>query len=164
MTVNEALDKIYEIVNAAKERLEGNGFVMDVQTAYYSAMLQPLPDANKARYVNVSLVVSKVDGKEGEEYCLSLGAALLRNHANEKRLMRDIEMFQKFVDDTVDTLAQFEDKNAGLDHLTQKAQEEYDELVSKAMEQQAKNRKSSMIINVVFIAMLVLLFFLMTRK
>ena len=164
MTVNEALTKMYEVVGAAKEKLEGNGFVMSIQTFYYDSMLRTLPDQNKARYATVTLMVSKQDGKEGEEYCLSLGVAILKNNANGKRLVGDIEIFERYVEDTVQTLAEFEDKNAGLDHLTEKAEKEYEERMTQAKEQQAKNAKSTRIFNIIFFAVFILIIFLLTRK
>ena len=153
-----------EIVGAAKERLDGNGFVMSIKTFFYDGMFRTLPDEKKARYATVTLIVSKEGGKEGEEYCLSLGVAIFRNTANGKRLQGDIEIFQRYVDDTVETLAGFEDKNEGLDHLTAKAEEEYEERLAKAKEQQTKNHKSTTIFNIIFVAVFILLVFLMTRK
>ena len=67
MTVTEAIGKMQEAVAAAKDRLEGNGFIMSVETDYMNAMLRSVPDVNKAKYVTVSLVVGKEGGKEGEE-------------------------------------------------------------------------------------------------
>jgi hypothetical protein len=164
MTVQEALTKMNEIVGAAKDRLEGNGFVMSIQTFFYDAMYRSLPDEKKARYATVTLIVSKEDGKEGEEYCLSLGVAILRNNANGKRLQGDIEVFQRYVDDTVETLAEFEDKNAGFDHLTAKAEQEYEERLAQAKEQQVKNHKSTTIFNIIFVVVFILLVFFITRK
>lgn len=164
MTVQEALTQMNEIVGAAKDRLEGNGFVMSIKTFFYDAMLRTLPDEKKARYATVTLIVNKQDGKEGEEYCLSLGVAILKNNANSKRLMGDIEIFQRYVDDTVETLAGFEDKNEGLDHLTAKAEEEYNERMEQAKEQHTKNNRATTIFNIIFVAVFILLVFLITRK
>ena len=88
MTVQEALTQMHEVVGAAKERLEGNGFVMSIQTFYYDAMLRVIPNEKRARFATVTLIVNKVDGKEGEEYCLSLGVAILGKKANAKRLAK----------------------------------------------------------------------------
>lgn len=164
MTVTEALTKMNEIVNAAKERLEGNGFAMRIETTFFDSMVRPLPDANRARFATVSLLINKPDGKEGEEYCLSLGVAIFKTSANEKRLIGDIERYQKLVDDTVETLAGFEDKNEGFDFLTKKAAEEYEELMAKAREQQSKSRRISAIVNAVFIIATILLFIWLARK
>lgn len=164
MTVQEALTQMNEIVGAAKDRLEGNGFVMSIKTFFYDAFLRTLPDEKKARYATVTLIVNKQDGKEGEEYCLSLGVAILKNNANSKRLMGDIEIFQRYVDDTVETLAGFEDKNEGLDHLTAKAEQEYEERMTQAKEQHTKNNRATTIFNIIFVAVFILLVFLITRK
>lgn len=164
MTVQEALTKMHEVVDAARERLEGNGFTMTVTTVFMDSMFRILPDENKARYARVSLLINKEGGQEGEEYCLSIGAALLRNKANEARLMNDIELYQHLVDDTVETLAQYEDKNEGFAVLTKKAEEECEQYKEKILEQQKKARKSSMIFNVVLIGVFLIILFLMTRN
>ena len=164
MTVTEALTHMNEVVGAAKERLEGNGFVMTMQTFFYDAMLRSIPDEKRARFATVTLIVNKEGGKEGEEYCLSLGVAILGKKANEKRLARDTELFQKYIDEAVETLAGFEDKNAGLDHLTAKAEEEYTARMEQATEQKSKNNWITTAFNIVFFAVFILIIFLLTRK
>ena len=76
----------------------------------------------------------------------------------------DIEIFQRYVDDTVETLAGFEDKNEGLDHLTAKAEQEYEERMTQAKEQHTKNNRATTIFNIIFVAVFILLVFLITRK
>lgn len=164
MTVTEALTHMNEVVGAAKERLEGNGFVMTMQTFFYDAMLRSIPDEKRARFATVTLIVNKEGGKEGEEYCLSLGVAILGKKANAKRLARDTELFQRYIDEAVETLAGFEDKNAGLDHLTAKAEEEYTARMEQAKEQKSKNNWITTAFNIVFFAVFILIIFLLTRK
>ena len=164
MTINEAVNKMQSIVADAKERLEGNGFVMSIETDYMNAMLRSVPNIDKARYVTVSLVVGKEGGKEGEEYCMSLGAAIARKSVDEEQLAKDIESYEKMVNEAVETLAGYEDKNEGLDYLTKKASEEYEKLLAKIREEQKKSRRVSMIINAVFIVGMVLLFIVALLK
>lgn len=164
MTVQEALTQMHEVVGAAKERLEGNGFVMSIQTFYYDAMLRVIPNEKRARFATVTLIVNKADGKEGEEYCLSLGVAILGKKANAKRLAKDTELFQRYVDEAVETLAGFEDKNAGLDNLTARAEEEYAERMAQAKEQKSKNNWITTAFNVVFILIFIAIVYLLTRK
>ena len=158
MTINEAVIKMQAAVTAAKERLLGNGFVMSVETDYMNAMLRTVPDESKAKFITVSLVVGKDGGKEGEEYCMSLGAEVIRKSIDEAQLDRDIESYGKMVDDAIETLAGYENKDEGLDYLTKKAGEEYEKLLEKIKEDQKKSRKVSMIINTVFIVGMILLF------
>ena len=164
MTVNEAISKMQATVEAAKERLEGNGFVMSVETDYMNALLRTVPDHTKAKYVTVSLVVGKEGGKEGEEYCMSLGAEISKKSVDEARLDKDIENYGNMVNEALETLAEYEDKNEGLDSLTKKASEEYEKLLAKINEDQKKSRKVTMIINAVFISLMVLLFILTLLK
>ena len=164
MTVQEALTQMNEVVGAAKDRLEGNGFVMSIKTFFYDAMLRTIPDEKRARFATVTLIVNKVDGKEGEEYCLSLGVAILGKKANAKRLARDTELFHRYVDEAVETLANFEDKNEGFDQLINKAEEEYAERMEKAKEQQKKTNKSATLFNILFIVVFILIVYFLTHK
>ena len=131
MTVNEALTKMYEVVGAAKEKLEGNGFVMSVETDYMNSMLVSVDDPAKAKCVTVSLVVASKDGKEGEEYCMSLGAMITRRGVDEIQLDKDIEGYGKMVDEAIDTLAYYDNKDEGLAYLTAKASEEYEKMMKE---------------------------------
>ena len=158
MTVSEAIAKMQSTVEAAKERLEGNGFVMSVETDYMNAMLKSVEDTKKAKYVTVSVVIGSDGGKEGDEYCMSLGAMLSRKGINEEQLDKDIASFGKMVDEAVDTLAKYEDKNEGLAYLTAKASAEYEQMVAKMEEDQKKSRRLSMISNIIFIVGIALLF------
>ena len=164
MTVNEAIEKMQATVEASKERLEGNGFTMSVETEYMNSMLGIVNDLKKAKYVTVSLIISSEDTAEGEEYCMSLGADIRSKNVNEEQLDRDIESYQKMVDEAAEVLAEYENKNEGLAYLTTKASEEYEKLLVKIEEEQKKSRRMSMIINIVFIAGIALLFILALLK
>ena len=164
MTVNEAIEKMQATVEASKERLEGNGFTMSVETEYMNSMLGIVNDLKKAKYVTVSLIISSEDTAEGEEYCMSLGADIRSKNVNEEQLDRDIESYQKMVDEAAEVLAEYENKNEGLAYLTAKASEEYEKLLVKIEEEQKKSRRMSMIINIVFIAGIALLFILALLK
>ena len=162
MTVSEALNKMQEVVEAAKNRLEGNGFVMSVETEYLSTMFRALPDEKKASYVTVFLIVGKEGGAEGEEYCLSLGASIFKHSVDGEKLAQDIESYEELVNNTVETLAEYENKDEGLDYLTKKASEEYEERMAKVREVQEKNRKISRIVNAAFLIGLVILFIILS--
>ena len=159
MTITEAISKMQATVTAAKEKLEGNGFVMSMETDFMNAMLRSVPDETKAKYVTVSLVVGKEGGNEGEEYCMSLGAAIAKKSVDDVQLSKDIENYEKMVNEAIETLAEYEDKNEGLDVLTKKASEEYEKLLAKIDDERKKSRRVTTIINVVFIALMFLLFF-----
>ena len=158
MTLSEAIEKMQGTVEAAKDRLEGNGFVMSVETDYMNAMLRSVDDLKKAKYVTVSVVIAPEGCKEGDEYCMSLGAMISRKGVDDEQLSKDIESFNKMVDEAIDTLAKYEDKNEGLAYLTAKASEEYEKLVANIEEEQKKRRKLSMISNIIFIVGIAILF------
>ena len=158
MTVSEAIAKMQAVVEASKERLDGCGFTMSVETDYMNGMLKSVEDVNKARYVTVSLVVSAEGVKEGEEYCMSLGADIRGKRINENQLNEDISGYEKMVSEAVEVLDGYENKNEGLAYLTAKASEEYEKLVAKIEEEQKKSRKISMIGNIIFIVGIALLF------
>lgn len=164
MTVTEAISKMQSTVAAAKDRLEGNGFIMSVETDFMNASLRSVPDETKAKYVTVSLVVGKEGGEEGEEYCMSLGAAISKKSIDEAQLDKDIGNYEKMVNEAIETLEAYEDKNEGLDVLTKKASEEYQKLLAKIDEDRKKSRRVSMIINAVFIGLMFLLFIVAMLK
>ena len=137
---------------------------MSVETEYMNSMLGIVNDLKKAKYVTVSLIISSEDTAEGEEYCMSLGADIRSKNVNEEQLDRDIESYQKMVDEAAEVLAEYENKNEGLAYLTAKASEEYEKLLVKIEEEQKKSRRMSMIINIVFIAGIALLFILALLK
>lgn len=160
MILSEAVAKMESAVKTAMARLEGNGFVMSVETDYMNRAFGTVTDPKKAKCVTVSLVISSKDGKEGEEYCMSLGAMINGRGVDEVQLDRDIEGYNKMVDEALDTLAYYEDKDEGLAYLTKKASEEYEKFVKEMEEGQRKGRRLAMITNIVFILGITLLFIL----
>lgn len=158
MTVSEAIAKMQATVEASREKLEGNGFVMSVETDYMNGMLRTVDTPERARYVTVSLVVSAEGVAEGEEYCMSLGADIRRKKVDETQLDKDIQNYLTMVDEAAEVIANYEDKTEGLAHLTKKASEEYEKLVAKIEEEQKKSRKVALIGNIIFIVGIALLF------
>ena len=157
MTLNEAVEKMHATVEAAKERLSCYGFVMSVETDYMNSMLRTVTDIKKAKYVTVALVVGIEGGKEGEEYCMSVGSNIVRGGIDAEQLDKDLASYVEMVDEAVAVLESHEDKTKGLAQLTAKASEEYEKLLAKIKEEQEKSRKVSMIINTVFIVGMLLL-------
>ena len=164
MLLNEAVAKMQNAVTESMKRLEGNGFVMSVETDYMGRNFASVEDASKAKCVTVSLVVGAKDGDKGEEYCMSLGAMIQKGGVNEEQLDKDIESYGKRVDEALDTLAYYENKDEGLAFLTEKATKEYEELMKKIDEEQRKNRKIAMISNIVFAVGIAILFILAIFK
>ena len=164
MTVSEAIAKMQATVEGSKEKLEGNGFVMSVETDYMNGLFKSVEDKKKAKYVTVSLVISAEGVEEGEEYCMSLGADIRGKNVNEKQLGEDIEHYNKMVSDAAEVLSEYEDKVEGLGVLTKKAGEEYEKLMAKIEEEQKKSRKISMIGNIIFIIGIALLFIVAILK
>lgn len=158
MTVSEAIAKMQATVEGSKAKLEGNGFVMSVETDYMNGSFKTVQDVKKAKFVTVSLVIGAAGTDEGEEYCMSLGADIRSKNVNEKQLEEDIAHYLKMVDDAAEVLEGYEDKLEGLNVLTKKASEEFEKLVAKIEEEQKKSRRISMIGNIVFIIGIALLF------
>ncbi len=157
MILCDAISKMQNTVTSAIEKLEGNGFVMSTETDYMNQMLKSVDDPAKAGFVTVSLIIGTKDGKEGDEYCMSLGAMITRKGVDEAQLDKDIASFHAMVDEAVEVLARYENKDEGHAFLTAKANEEYEKLLVKIDEEQKTNRKRAMIINLAFIIGLALL-------
>ena len=147
-----------DVVSESMHKLDGNGFIMLVETDYMNQMFNSVEDESKAKCVTVSLVISSENVKEGDEYCMSLGAMITRKGVDEAQLYKDIEGYRKMVDEALEVLSQYEKKDEGLAYLTAKANEEYEQLMAKITEDQKKNRRLAMISNIVFVVGIVLLF------
>ena len=158
MTASEAISKMQSAVLSSKEKFEGMGFVMSVETDYMNSFYKTVTDVNKAKFVTVSLVIGAKDGKEGEEYCMSLGAAITHGKVDEVKLDSDIEHYGEMVNEALNVLEGYDDKDEGLGYLTAKASEEYEKFLAKIQEENKKSRKASMIVNIVFILGVALLF------
>ena len=158
MKLNEAVIKMQDAVNASMAKLEGNGFVMSVETDYMNRAFMTVSDPKKAKCVTVSLVINTKGGKAGEEYCMSLGAMINGGGIDEAQLDKDIEGYNKMVDEALDTLAYYDNKDEGLAYLTKKASEEYEKFMKEIEEGQKKGRRLAMITNIVFILGITLLF------
>ena len=92
---------------------------------------------------------------------MSLGVAVERKAVNDEQLAQDSESFVKMVDEAIETLDRYDDKNEGLDVLLAKANEEYEKFLVKMEEERKKSNKLSMISNIIFIVGLVILFIVM---
>ena len=158
MTLNEAISKMRSVVADSMEMLDGNGFTMSVDTDYMNQMLASVENEKKAKYVTVSLVITAEGINEGDEYCMSLGAMIARGGVDEAQLKKDIGGYMDMVKEAVEVLKGYENKTEGLKYLTDKASEEYEQLLKKIEEEQKKNRRLAMIGNVVFIVGIALLF------
>ena len=158
MLATDAISKMQATVTEAMSRLDGNGFVMSVEIDYMNQMLNSVEDTAKAKYVTVSLVVASKDCKKGDEYCMSLGAMIVHGKIDDAQLERDIEGFGKMVNEALEVLEKYENKDEGLAYLTAKANEEYEQLVKKMEDERAKNKRLAMIGNIVFIVGIALLF------
>ena len=164
MTTTEAISKMQSTIEAAKERLDGNGFIMSVDTTYANQTFRPVDDIKKARFVTMYLIVAKEGGEKGEEYCLSIGAMITKNGVDEAALEKNIAQYEHMIDEAVEVLAGYENKNEGLDYLTEKANEEYKDHIAKIQEENKKRRRISTISNVIFIIAIAIFFILALRS
>ena len=158
MTLNEAVEKMQLLAEEAKERLLVYGFDMKIESEYMNASLRAVEDPKKAKYLTTALVVSGEGIKEGEEYCLSIGALINRGKVDDSQLESDSAKFSQMVDEMIETLDSYDDKVEGLHVLIEKANEEYKKLVAEIEENQKKAKKMSAIINTVFIVGIFILF------
>ena len=158
MTILEAIERMQATAEAAKERLACYGFKLSVEVDYMNSLLKPVETPQKAKFITVSLVCTGEGVKPGEEYCMSIGTETRLGRVSENQLNRDIEGFKKMVDDTVTTLDSYEDKNEGLAFLVAKATEECEKLLTKLKEDEKRNKRVTIVSNVVFWVGVLILF------
>ena len=158
MIFEEAISKMQSAVGMRKDKFDEYGFVTSIETDYMNAMYKTVDDPKKAKFVTVSLVIGKQDGKAGDEYCMSLGAQITHRSIDDARLEQDILNFEKMVSEAIEILEKYDSKDDGLDFLTAKASEEYEKFLKKMEEERAKSRRIALIGNIVFIVGIPLLF------
>ena len=158
MTLNEAVEKMTALAKEAEERLSTYGFDTKIESEYMNSTFQTVEDPKKAKFATTALVVGGEGIAEGDEYCMSIGAQIVRGKIDDAQLERDSAKFNQMVDEMIATLEKHDDKIAGLNELTTKANEEYKKLMADIEENQKKIKKMSMIINIVFIVGLFILF------
>lgn len=158
MRTSEAILKMTAIAESAKERLSRFGLDMKIEVDYMNGFFRSMEDPKHARYATVSLVMTTEGVKEGDEYCLSIGASIKRGNVDDARLAEDIVKFEEFLADTERVLEEHETVLEALTALTEKANQEFEKLMAEIDEEQKKSRKISMIGNIVFITGIALLF------
>ena len=158
MTLNEAVERMNALAKAAEERLSVYGFDTKIESEYMNTSFQTVENPKKAKFVTTALVVSGEGVAEGDEYCMSIGAQIIRGNIDDAQLERDSGKFNQMVDEMIATLEKHEDKIAGLNELTTKANEEYKKLMDGIEENQKKIKRMTTIINIVFIVGLFILF------
>ena len=158
MTLNEAVEKMTALAKEAEDRLSTYGFDTKIESEYMNSTFQTVEDPKKAKFATTALVVGGEGIAEGDEYCMSIGAQIVHGKIDDAQLERDSAKFNQMVDEMIATLEKHDDKIAGLNELTTKANEEYKKLMADIEENQKKIKKMSMIINIVFIVGLFILF------
>lgn len=147
-----------DAAKAVKERLSRFGLDMKIEVDYMNGFFRSMDNPERARYATVSLVMTTEGIKEGDEYCLSLGADIKRGNVDDSRLAEDIVKFEEFAAECERTLEENETALDGLTVLTEKANLEYEKLLAEIDEEQKKSRKISLIGNIVFIVGIAVLF------
>ena len=162
MLLNEALDKMKAVAEAAAERFREDGFNAKVETSYMNAFLATVTEPKKAKFATVSVVISTEDTEEGEEYCLSVGAEIRFGKIDDGQLEKDLAEFGRMVDETVERLRSYATKSEGISVLAAEANAEYEKLVEKLREDQKKQSVISAIGMALFIVGIVVLFIVAT--
>ena len=162
MLLNEALDRMKAVAEAAAERLREEGFNAKVETSYMNAFLATVPEPKKAKFATVSVVISTDDTEEGDEYCLSVAAEVKLGKVDEGLLGADLEEFDRMVNDTIERLRGYESKSEGISVLAAEANAEYEKLIENLQADQKKANVISAIGMGLFIIGIIALFIVAT--
>ncbi len=131
MTAAEALSKMENAANAAKERLSGYGFDISIHFDYMNFMLKTVETPEKASLFTVSVIIGGNGVPEGDEYCMSLGADKKRGKISDEIFERDLKIFGEMIEYARETLDSYEDKLEGLKKLTDEAAADHEKTVAK---------------------------------
>ena len=157
MQFNEAIEKMTATAEAAAEKIRNFGLSAVVEKSYMNPLLQTVDNPKKAKYITVSVVISTPETKEGDEYCLSVGAEMRGGKIDDDLLLKDLDTLNSMIDETIERLSTFENRAEGVAILANEAEEEYQKLVGKLSEEQKKQRVISAIgVALVFVGIIIL--------
>ena len=157
MQFNEAIEKMTATAEAAAEKIRNFGLSAVVEKSYMNPLLQTVDNPKKAKYITVSVVISTPETKEGDEYCLSVGAEMRGGKIDDDLLSKDLDTLNSMIDETIERLSTFENRAEGVAILANEAEEEYQKLVGKLSEEQKKQRVISAIgVALVFVGIIIL--------
>lgn len=137
MRAEEALEKMTELANALSESFAGSGVNADVQPGLLDRKMDAADSISKAKYIDVSIVLSAEESGEDEEYCLTLGAEIFRGTVSES-LYRDMNEFTELVTKTAERLKGSENKAAVIKALIKEAEGELDGVIADIKKRRRK--------------------------
>lgn len=131
------MEKMTELANALSEKFAGSGINADVQPGLLDRKMEAADSISKAKYIDVSIVLTAEGNGGDEEYCLTLGAEIFRGAVSES-LYRDMDEFKQIVAETVQRLKDSENKAAGIRALIKEAEGELDGVLSDIKKRRRK--------------------------
>ncbi len=137
MTLDGLICKMQETAEEGKRRLDGLGLDVSIEYDYLTKFLKPTEILEKARIITVSLVIRYEGMKEGDEYCISLGADNNRGKASDDEFSIDAKEFLSHVDEVVNEANNFSSPSDAVKMLADKANLEYEKITAD-LEKQAK--------------------------
>ena len=107
--------------------------------------MKSLKTPEKAKYITATLVLSTDQTKEGDEYCLSLGAIINSGKVSEDILEGDIEKFLTLVGQTKERIKASDSAEVAIGELANEASLQFQELVDQIKEDEKKQKLTSII-------------------
>ena len=154
-----------EVVREATEAFSPYPLFIKVEEYYSDLRLNPVK-FEKAKYINVTLVINtrdEDDDEAGFEYRIGIGAEIKYGDVVEYDLEESIKDFQTRCEECVTALAEGGDVDSVIGALSRAADEEYERL-AKEIEEKAKKMRPLYIIGaLLFIVGVCIMFFLATR-
>ncbi len=158
MNYKEALEKMTETLTKAMDGFDTLGVSVKLEFDYMDRVMNSLESPEKAKYLTASLVLSTAQTKEGDEYCLSLGAEVNSGKVSEETLNSDIKNFLTLVAETKERIQNSDNPEVAIQELANEASLEFQELVEKIKENEKRGRLTS----IIGIACVVIIFILLT--
>ena len=145
MNYTHAIEKMTEVLERAKEGFDTLGVSVKLEFDYMDRVMKSIGSPEKAKYITATLVLSTAQTKEGDEYCLSLGAEVNSGKVSEETLNSDIKNFLTLVAETKERIQNSDNPEVAIQELANEASLEFQELVEKIKENEKKSRLTSII-------------------
>ena len=158
MNINDALKVMNEKADEYARLFTEAGVTVKKDVRYLNRFFAEIQNPKHAKYMTVTLTLSTDTLEEDYEYCLSIGAELVRGGVIEAQLEKAKAEFAFFASAALDRLRGSDNPTEVLYKLSSEANEEHEKLLAELSQMQRKwHKKAGLFSLIVIIVMIILI-------
>ena len=157
MNINDALKVMNEKADEYARLFTEAGVTVKKDVRYLNRFFAEIQNPKRAKYMTVTLTLSTDTLEEDYEYCLSIGAELVRDGVMEQQLQKAKDEFSFFADAALERLRDAESVTEVLYKLSSEANEEHEKLLAELSQMQRKWHKRAGLFSLIAIIVMIIL-------